>query len=201
MPDETVEQWKQNGSLYLWRYLENTRNFPGWHLSADDLFCQSFADLTEKMLASRWSSQKTLLATPPDSKVLRVPNNRGGEARFKLAESLLLKYPKDKVDADYFSLEDAEGNIILSVGTLKLRLLNDCILGTRQGKNRLFDWFRRFAVMVLVTLNPEGCLTITRHTTNQWTRAATAMLLKSTVCELPPRHLNRWAEQTRIFSV
>jgi hypothetical protein len=28
--------------------------------------------------------------------------------------------------------------------------------------------------------------------TNQWTRAATATLLKSTLCELPPRQLNRW---------
>ncbi len=135
MPDVTVERWKQNGSLYLWRYLENTGNFSGWHLSADDLFCESFADLTEKMLTARWSSQKTLLVTPPSSKVLRVPNNRGGEARWKSAQSLLLKYPKDKVDADYFSLEEVQGNVILSVGTHKLRLLNDCILGTRQGKN------------------------------------------------------------------
>jgi len=135
MPDEIVERWKQNGSLYLWRYLENTRNFPGWHLSADDLFCQSFADLTEKMLAARWNSQKTLLVTPPSSRILNVPNNRGGEAQWKSAQSLLLKYPKDKVAEDYFSLEEVEGNVVLSVGAQKLRLLCECILGTRQGKN------------------------------------------------------------------
>ena len=134
MPDETVEQWKQNGALYLWRYLENTRNYPGWHLSADDLCCKSFVDLTEKMLTARWSSQKTFSVTPPDSKVLRVPNNRGGKARWKSAESLLLKYPKNKVDAAYFSLEEVEGNVIISVGTQQLRMLGDCILGISQGK-------------------------------------------------------------------
>lgn len=134
MPDENVERWKQNGSLYLWRYLENTRNYPGWHLSADDLFCQSFALLTEKMLASRWNSEKTLLVTPPNAKILGVPNNRGGEARFESAQLFLLKYPKDKVAADYFLLEGAEGKVILSVGTEKLQLLSECIFSLLQGK-------------------------------------------------------------------
>lgn len=150
MPNETVERWKQNGSLYLWSYLENTQNFPGWHLSADDLFCQSFTELTEKMLAARWNSQKTFSVTPPSSLALNVPNNRGGKASWKSAQSLLLKHPKDKVAEDFFSLEEVEGNVILSVGTQKLKLLSDCVFGIPKGKgdysigsdnSRLWFWW------------------------------------------------------------
>jgi hypothetical protein len=134
MSDESLKKWKQNGSLYLWRYLENTRNFPGWHLSADNLFCLSLANLIERMMAARWNAEKALLVTPPTAKVLSVPNNHNGEARWKSAQSFLLKYPKDKVAADYFSLEETEGNVILSVGTEKLQLFNECVLGISQGK-------------------------------------------------------------------
>lgn len=135
MPDKSVDLWKQNGSLYFWRYLENTRNFPGWNLSANNLFCQSFADLAERMLTARWSSEKALLITPPDIKVLRVPNNRDGKAHWESPKSLLLKYPKDKVAADYFLLEEIKGNVVLSIGTQKLQLLAECISGVSQGKN------------------------------------------------------------------
>lgn len=134
MSDEIVKHWKQNGSLYLWRYLENTRNYPGWHLSANNLFCESFTDLFKKMLSAKWSSQKLLLITPPNEKILRVPNNHGGKARWYSAKSLLLNYPKNKVDDDYFSLEEIEGKITIYVGTRKLELLNDCISNISKGK-------------------------------------------------------------------
>lgn len=135
MPDKAVERWKQKGSLYFWRYLENTRNYPGWHLSAGNLFCQSFADLAEKMFLARWSSQKAFLITPPDIKVLRVANNRDGEARWESAQSLLLKYQKENVTTDYFLLEENKNKVVLSVGSQYLQLLQECICGISQGKH------------------------------------------------------------------
>ncbi len=135
MPDESVNKWKQQGCLYLWRYLENIGNFPGWHLTADKLFCQNFADLTTLMFASRWNSQKALSVTPPNAKVLRIPNNRGDQARWKTAQSFLLKYPKNKAHEDYFALEESESIVILSVGTQKLQLFSECIDSILHGKN------------------------------------------------------------------
>src|SRR3712207_2285031 len=106
MPDEHVNRWRQEGRLYFWRYTENTRNYPGWHLTADDLCCRSLADLIERMLSARGRPRKPLAVTPPTREVLRVPNNRGGEARWKAPAGLLLEYPKGKVGDEYSELEE-----------------------------------------------------------------------------------------------
>ncbi len=30
-----IARWRQAGAIFLWRYEENVRNDPGWHLTAD----------------------------------------------------------------------------------------------------------------------------------------------------------------------
>ncbi len=35
MEDPAVAKWRQRGRVYLWQYQENTRNYPGWHMTAD----------------------------------------------------------------------------------------------------------------------------------------------------------------------
>lgn len=134
MPDDNVNKWKQEGRLYLWRYIENTRNYPGWHLTADDTCCHSLVDLIERMLTARWSSHKSLVVTPPTKEVLSVPNNRGGEAGWKAVRILTLKYPKDKVRDDHFSLEENGDEIILSAGRENLKLLNEWMLRISKGE-------------------------------------------------------------------
>ncbi len=150
MPDENVDKWKQEGRLYLWRYTENTRNYPGWHLTADDACCHSLADLIERMLSARWSSQKPLVLTPPTKEVLRVPNNRGGEARWKSPAGLILKYPKGKVGDEHIALETNIDTIILSVGKLKLELLRRVCAKSSEGRRRLFYRGGEYAAVVLV---------------------------------------------------
>ena len=134
MPDENVDKWKQQGRLYLWRYIENARNYPGLHLTADDACCHSLADLIERMLSARWSSQKSLVVTPPTKEVLSVPQNRGGEAGCKSPSNLILKYPKDKVDGEHFSLEENGHAVILSAGSRKLELLKEGVLKIPKGE-------------------------------------------------------------------
>ena len=134
MSDEDVDRWKQEGRLYLWRYTESTRSYPGWHLTADDACCNGIVDLIERMLSARWSSQKSLVVTPPTEEVLRVPNNRGGEARWEAPGSLILKYPKGKVGDEYIALDKHGDTIVLSAGRLKLGLLQECVLKVLRGE-------------------------------------------------------------------
>jgi hypothetical protein len=134
MPDEDVDRWVQEGRLYLWRYTENTRNYSGWHLTADDVCCQSLADLIGRMLSARWGSQKTLAVTPPTKEVLGVPNNRGGRARWEAPGGLLLKYPKGAIGDEYSELEERGGRLILSAGRQQLELLKECVLKVPRGE-------------------------------------------------------------------
>jgi hypothetical protein len=49
MPDPTVARWKQQGRVYLWRYKENRKNYPGWHFTADAVACNALLELFELM--------------------------------------------------------------------------------------------------------------------------------------------------------
>lgn len=150
MSDVNVDKWKQKGDLYLWRYLENSRNFPGWHLTANDICCFALNELFETMLAAHWSSEKTLTLSEPTKEVLSVPNNRGGAARFKYANLLIIKHLKEEVANNYFALEAENKQVRFSVGSDKLKLLKNCIyrITKREGdyainvnETRLWFWW------------------------------------------------------------
>lgn len=73
--------WRARGVVRLWRYLDNERNYPGWHMRAD---ADGYAALLELLAAFRGggSAYRTLDVTPPDARVLRGPNNGNGHARW-----------------------------------------------------------------------------------------------------------------------
>jgi hypothetical protein len=148
MPAVNVNKWTQKGQVYLWQYVENTRNYPGWHLTADETFRRSFADLIRRMLAAGYNCQKSLNVTSPAKEILSVPNNQGGRAKWKSPKVLVLKLQKDKIRDDYFSLEDSENTVILTTGGQKLELLTKCVLKISKdidysieiGKTQLWFW-------------------------------------------------------------
>lgn len=75
-PTRAFGTWKPSGAVSLWRYTENTRNYPGWHLNADVAGCRSLLDLLDA-LATEPGSYRTIPLRPPSEAQLSVPNNRG----------------------------------------------------------------------------------------------------------------------------
>lgn len=67
------------GRISLWRYTENARNYPGWHLNVDVEGGQFLCNLLDGFLAGG-VGPRAIRITPPTSKQLSVPNNRGGRA-------------------------------------------------------------------------------------------------------------------------
>jgi hypothetical protein len=68
--------WQQSGSIMLWRYTENQRNFPGWHLTANAEGCASLIALLDFFAASGAPGFRTLTITAPTQAALAVANNR-----------------------------------------------------------------------------------------------------------------------------
>lgn len=134
MADENVNRWKQQGHVYFWRYVEGTRNFPGWHLTADKIFCDGFADLIDRMLRSPYNSQKSLTVALPTEAVLSVPTNRGGAAGWKAPKRLILKHRKDGASEDYSFIEETEDAVVLSASRRKLEELKECVSGIPKGE-------------------------------------------------------------------
>ena len=63
--------------ICIWRYTDNTRNYPGYHLSADAEGCLVLRDRLSKI-----RDCEAFTLTAPDTAVLSVPNNQGGRARY-----------------------------------------------------------------------------------------------------------------------
>ena len=87
--------WNQDGSISLWRYTENERNYPGWHLSADARGGTSLSTLLQALAADGPSTTRTINLDPPTTPVLAVPNNRGGRARHRAPTKLRVGFAKD----------------------------------------------------------------------------------------------------------
>jgi len=72
----TINEWKQAGALYLWRYTENQRNYPGWHLAADKTGFAALTDLLTRLLRAGDAASRTTQIAPPSPAVLGTANNR-----------------------------------------------------------------------------------------------------------------------------
>jgi len=87
--------WKQRGSISLWRYTENERNFPGWHLSADGAGCDSLAALVDSLAKDGVPVSRSVELTPPTPALLAIPNNRRGTAKYVAPFKLRVSFVSD----------------------------------------------------------------------------------------------------------
>jgi hypothetical protein len=67
------------GQVCLWRYRERTRNYPGFHLSADRHGCDQLLTLLGSLAKARTSQIGHIALDPVTAAVLAVPNNRDAE--------------------------------------------------------------------------------------------------------------------------
>jgi hypothetical protein len=99
MTDPILNKWKQKGKLYLWKYKQNTQNYPGWHLNANKEGVKSLLELFGLMKDAKYSCDRTLFVDAPTRDVLSVPNNKN--AAFRTVKKIQLKC---------FGLDHAEDN-------------------------------------------------------------------------------------------
>jgi hypothetical protein len=149
--DSKISKYKVLGKIYIWKYKENKRNFPGWNLTVNNEGSKSLLNLLELLESSQYPSRKRVMLSEPTSKQLGVPNNRGGNARYKPARVLELRFKKFN-NEEIWRMAEQESVVILEFGTNKMRELKSAIAGVPEGKgdfgicdaedeNVLFFWW------------------------------------------------------------
>jgi hypothetical protein len=73
--------------ICIWRYLENDKNYPGYHISVDSEGAEAIA----RVLCDPDREQVSFKLSSPTSIELAVPNNMGGDARFESFAALSIK--------------------------------------------------------------------------------------------------------------
>ena len=121
-------RWRQRGTISLWRYLDNTRSFPGWHFSADDAGCASMLALLDALFLDPEGTTRTLQLTAPSAEVLSVPNNRRapveGPASLRLSHS---------VDPEVLRWTENGGRLVLEIGQARAPLLRKGVADVAAG--------------------------------------------------------------------
>jgi hypothetical protein len=69
-----------NGQIFLWRYLENARNYPGYNLTADKTGCECLLSTLSKLKQATKSIKVVVSLCQVTPMVLSVPNNKKGKA-------------------------------------------------------------------------------------------------------------------------
>lgn len=95
--------------ICVWRYLDNIRNYPGYHLSADAEGCQ---ELRKRLGGIRESA--TFVLTLPDAAVLSVPNNQDGRARCFGGRTLKVR-TTPALDPGTFHWDEQDATFILTI--------------------------------------------------------------------------------------
>lgn len=116
MSDRDVERWRQRGEVFLWRYRDRPRNYPGWHLSADPAGAGSLLALLRLMSDARYSSAQVVAISEPTPRVLSVPNYGRGSDAWQSAGRWQLRCTKAAASANEWKLAFTGSGLQLSVG-------------------------------------------------------------------------------------
>lgn len=97
--------------ICLWRYLDNTGNYHGYHLSADAPGCRLLQD---KLASIR--GKVSIPLDEPCKAVLSVPNNQGGRARWIAGVTLHVETSPD-FPREHFDFREQGEKIVLACST------------------------------------------------------------------------------------
>src|SRR5687768_2685000 len=122
-----IEKLPVSGHIYIWKYIDNERNYPGWNITMDDLANQGVINLLDLMDQCEWSTNKTITTSQPTSREIDVANNRQGHSRWiarpKITFSLVTKKP-----ANHWLTTETSDELEISFGREKLRELREAIV-------------------------------------------------------------------------
>ena len=109
---QDLNSWKQAGLLHIWRFTENVKNYPGWHLATDGAGHASFVDLLTRLRSTTESgASRTVHSTSPSSEVLARVNNR----RSPVVSPTRVRVVSSDV-ADHWTITEGDADVTVRMG-------------------------------------------------------------------------------------
>lgn len=125
--DDATAKWRQAGQAYLWRYATNSH---GWHLTADDIACESLLHLLALMRDAEFTAKQTITLTPFTADELPAANFPG---RFRAYRRWHLVHSKPKYADDYWRITADGEQVTLELGMARLDELRQGVENVRRG--------------------------------------------------------------------
>ena len=129
---EKIGKLKISGQVFIWKYLDNSRNYPGWNLTADKKACKELSHLFDMMSESEWSLCKTVTTSKPMETELAVPNNQNGNAKW-LTKTAITFCIKPTQSENYLSITEMSDSVEIDLGRQMLHKLKEAIMSISSG--------------------------------------------------------------------
>lgn len=129
--DKVIEKFRISGKLFIWKYTENYKNYPGWNITVDNMGADKLDRLFELMINSEYPSEKQVDTYSPTDTQLNVPNNLNGKASWITKLNLIYKKFEDP---NYWEIKENKNELKICFGTEKLYELKNYIREIPNGK-------------------------------------------------------------------
>jgi hypothetical protein len=122
-----VNEWRQEGRLFVWRYRAPRSGYRGWHFTGDPDGCRSLRNLLDCMMGGS-ARHRTLRLSPVTTAVQDVPGSLGPLDRTFLR--LRIEYCPDGRD---LALHPNADLLTMTVGSHMLRKLTAALTSVETG--------------------------------------------------------------------
>ena len=130
--DHTTHNWRQTGRIYLWHYVDNPKNYRGWHLAADADGCKSLRQLLASFQTALYSTKQRIDLDQTDDRLAPVENYAG---RYRSYSRWEIQHSKSKHAADHWQLT-ADGNLVqLELGLDRVAELANALTQLSRGND------------------------------------------------------------------
>lgn len=127
-----IEKFKFVGEIYIWKYTNNTKNYPGWNLTLNKEAAQNLLKLFDLMLKSEWSAKKNIQTAPVTQFQADIPQNRN--SNWKSKPKILFKYNNNDLN-EFWQIIETDDCVEILFGKEKLYKLKESIHNIISGKS------------------------------------------------------------------
>ena len=143
--DKEIEKYKVAGRIACWKFIDNSKNYPGWNICFDSAGRSAVITLLEKMDNSEWPSKKSIRTMTP----LELNQNwikKVGD--FTATQSIVISNRKEP--SDLWTLDESNSELTISIGSntlnelkvsLKKEIFDEAMAGNNEdAPNLLYFW-------------------------------------------------------------
>lgn len=130
-----IDDWRQQGRIYLWRYPPTRTRHAGWHVTTDTTGSGSIVDLLDRMERAGQPIWRTLTLHAPNANIVAVPNF--GDPAHGGPDKMRLVYRPDDPD---FAVSSEDERLVLRFGSARLPDLRSAFVEVGIGGGDFAIW-------------------------------------------------------------
>jgi len=127
-----INEWKQRGTLHLWRFKPDKRGLKGWHFFADHIGCDNLVELLDLLKQANYPVKRTIKLEKTPHAIAKRPAALNKSYKVLTPDSLrFVRNPE--TEQDQWSSKMSGQSLEIELGYDRIEELADSIRKVRNG--------------------------------------------------------------------